>query len=69
VQAKHTARRKEIYEILHPETKHETFKGNRHTNLDVAENATSRPERFTKATAKRLGKSECTVQLDAEQGS
>lgn len=68
--AKVTARRKEIYETLYPETKHEAFKGNRYTNLDVAKNATTNnvAERFTAATAKALGRSERAVQLDAERG-
>jgi hypothetical protein len=54
---------------LYPETKHEAFKGNRHTKLDVAENATSKPERFTKATANALGRSERTVQLNGVRGA
>lgn len=58
------SRRKEIYEAIHPETKHGV---NQHTERGVAENATP-PERFTKATADAIGKGERTVQLIAERG-
>jgi ParB-like chromosome segregation protein Spo0J len=59
------ARRKEIYETIHPETKHGAIGGG-HTR--VAENATLHVERFTKATAEAIGKAERTVQLMAERG-
>lgn len=61
--AKQTARRKEIYEALHPETKH--------GGDQVAKLATSKgepAERFTEATAKVVGISERAVQRDAERG-
>jgi hypothetical protein len=54
------ARRKEIYEILHPETKRPNeggaFRGNQHTkNVVSAKNAETS---FTAATAKATGKAE-----------
>lgn len=58
-----TARRKELYEELHPETKH--------GGDEVAKLATSKGEpeqRFTAATAKVVGLSERAVQRDAERG-
>ena len=53
-------RRKELYEMLHPETKHG---GDRKTN-QVAESAT----RFTQATAEKIGRSERTVRQIVAQG-
>lgn len=61
--ASQTARRKELYEALHPETKH--------GGDGVAKLATSKGEpeqRFTAATAKVVGLSERVVQRDAERG-
>lgn len=61
--ARQTARRKTLYEALHPET--------RHGGDQVAKFATSKdeqPERFTSATAKVVGISERAVQLAAERG-
>jgi ParB family transcriptional regulator, chromosome partitioning protein len=61
-----TRRRKEAYEALHPETKHETFKGNQHTgSRQVGDNHT---ERFTADTAAKTGQSERAVQRDAARG-
>lgn len=59
-----TARRKEIYEALHPETKH----GGNLQGAGVANFATPDGPRFTKATAKVVGLSERAVQLAAERG-
>lgn len=61
------ARRKEIYEEIHPETKHGAI-GNGRTESRVAETATLPAERFTKATADAIGKGERTVQKMAERG-
>lgn len=58
-----TARRKAIYEDLHPETRH----GENQHSRGVAEFATPK-DRFTSATSKAIGRSERAVQLDAERG-
>jgi hypothetical protein len=52
-----TQRRKDIYEALHPETRHEAFKGNQHVSgsRQVGDN---QPSRFTADTAARTGQSE-----------
>ena len=59
------ARRKKIYEALHPKTKHGTpgvsrQVGDTHERVDA--------ERFTKSTAEATGKSERAVQRDAQRG-
>lgn len=59
--AEQTARRKAIYEELHPETKH----GGDRKNYQVANFATSN---FVKETASCVGKSERAIRLDAERG-
>lgn len=63
--ARQTARRKEIYEALHPETKH----GGNLEGAGVAKSATPETPRFTATTAAVTGQSERTVRLDAERGS
>ena len=63
-----TVRRKEIYEALHPETRAETFHGNRHTGSRRQNGDDQKSERFTASTAKATGRSERTVQRDAERG-
>lgn len=50
--AEHLARRKQLYEAMHPETRHGA---NQHTRGEEA------PERFTADTAKKTGASERTV--------
>ncbi|TIO14904.1 MAG: ParB/RepB/Spo0J family partition protein [Mesorhizobium sp.] len=62
--ATQTARRKFLYEALHPETKHGESLG----NLQVANLATRETERFSAATAKATGQSERAIQRDAERG-
>lgn len=57
------ARRKEIYEELHPETKHG---GDRRS--DQVGNLHTRSERFTAATASATGKDESTVRRAAALG-
>ncbi|MBA3520110.1 MAG: ParB N-terminal domain-containing protein [Rhizobiales bacterium] len=62
--ATQTARRKAIYEELHPETK---LGENQHTRVrQVGEPSAS--QRFTADTAARTGQSERSVQRDAERG-
>lgn len=66
--ASQTARRKELYEVLHPRTEH----GGDRKSDQVAKFATRNGEpeqRFTKATAKIVGLSERAVQLAAERGA
>ena len=64
------AKRKEIYERLHPETKQggdrKSEKARRSSRklCDLIEPA----DRFTSDTAKRTGRSERAIQLDAERG-
>jgi hypothetical protein len=59
-----TARRKVIYEELHPSTKH----GGNLEGAGVANLATPEEPRFTAATAEATGRSERVVQRDAERG-
>lgn len=62
--ARQTARRKAIYEALHPETR---LGENQHTRVrQVGEPSAS--ERFTADTAAKTGQSERSVQRDAERG-
>jgi hypothetical protein len=58
--ASQTARRKAIYEELHPETKHGGEPSRKDCDLPA--------ERFTASTAAVIGRSERAVQLDAERG-
>lgn len=58
-----TARRKEAYEALHPETKHGGDRASRQVG-DLNE-----PDRFTADTATKTGQSERAVQRDAERGA
>lgn len=62
--ARYTARRKAIYEDLHPETEH----GANLMGAGVAKLATPETPRFTAVTAKVTGTSERVVQRDAERG-
>ena len=57
------SRRKAIYEHLHPETKAEAFKGNRHTRSLASENPA-----FTSATAATTGKSRRSVEIAVARG-
>jgi ParB family transcriptional regulator, chromosome partitioning protein len=59
-----TKRRKDAYEALHPETKHGA---NQHTRSPKVEDS-SNVDRFTLDTAKKTGRSEQSVQRDAERG-
>ncbi len=70
-----TARRKEAYEALHPETRHGE---NQHTRSRQVGDSTSKtatvadlsaiPDRFTADTARKTGQSERKVQRDASRG-
>lgn len=62
--AKQTARRKAIYEQLHPETKH----GGNLQGAGVANLASPETPAFSTATANLTGQSERSVQRDAERG-
>lgn len=62
--AAHLARRKEIYEQKHPETK---LGENQHTRARKV-CGTTPAERFTADTAAKTGKSERAVQLDTRRG-
>jgi hypothetical protein len=64
--ARQTARRKELYETLHPDAQHGTPGVSRQVGDTRERSAT---ERFTEATAKVTGHSERVVQRDAERGS
>ena len=57
------ARRKAIYEELHPETKHG---GDRKS--DQVDNLATRSERFTAATSQATGKDERTIRRAAARG-
>ncbi|MHA6687026.1 ParB/RepB/Spo0J family partition protein [Mesorhizobium sp. A556] len=65
---KQTARRKAIYEELHPETKRESTlkRGDELPSRQVGE--TGPVDRFTAETAAATGRSERAVQRDAERG-
>jgi hypothetical protein len=65
--AKQTARRKSIYEELHPETKREATlkRGDEAPSRQVGETGV---DRFTADTAATSGRSERAVQRDAERG-
>src|SRR4051794_7450291 len=58
-----TQRRKEIYEALHPETRHGE---NQHTRSRQLGDST--PDRFTSDTATKTSQSERSVQRDATRG-
>lgn len=59
------ARRKAIYEALHPETAHG---GDRRSSRQLGDLKSKEPERFTKQTADATGASERSVQRDANRG-
>lgn len=61
-----TARRKEAYEALHPETKHGAVGNGREKGRQLGD---STSDRFTADTAAKTGESERTVQRNAERGN
>ena len=63
--ARQTARRKQIYEELHPETRHGATGGGHGQSRQVGDSA----PRFTTDTAAATGASERAVQRDAERGA
>lgn len=62
-----TARRKRIYEELHPETAHGAIGGGHDQSRQVGDSA--KVDRFTTDTAKATGQSERKIQRDAERGA
>lgn len=60
-----TARRKEIYEALHPEARHGAIGNGREKSRKFCD---STDQRFTAETALSTGRSERAVQLDAARG-
>lgn len=58
-----TSRRKELYELLHPEA----VNGGDRRSSD-RHNGELKPDRFTKATAKATGRAERSIQRDAQIG-
>ena len=62
--AMHTVRRKELYEIVHPATKHGGDRKSKESSGQVGH----LNERFTKETAKKTGQSERKVRRDAGRG-
>lgn len=63
-----TARRKEAYEALHPETRSTSEGGGGRNNATRRQLGDDIAERFTADTAARTGESERTVQRNAERG-
>jgi ParB-like chromosome segregation protein Spo0J len=64
--ALHQARRKDLYEKLHPETKHGAVgRGGKKSR----QNGDTSAERFTKDAAKKTGKSERSVQREVERAN
>jgi hypothetical protein len=64
--SRYTARRKAIYERLHPETVHGAIGGGHDQSRQVGDSA--KADRFTAATAALSGHSERMVQRFAERG-
>ena len=61
-----TARRKVLYELLHPETEHGAIGGGH--DKQSRKLCDSAPKRFTQDTAEKTDRAERTIQLDAERG-
>jgi uncharacterized ParB-like nuclease family protein len=61
-----TKRRKDIYEALHPETRHGAIGGGHDQSRKVCDSA--KADRFTVDTAAHTSRSERAVQLDAARG-
>src|SRR4051794_25205539 len=61
-----TKRRKDIYETLHPETRHGAIGGGHDQSRTLGDSA--KAERFTADTATHTSRSERAVQLDAARG-
>jgi ParB family chromosome partitioning protein len=64
-----TARRKAIYEELHPETRAGVYKGNRYTGSLVGDAGDGHYRSFTEDTAAKTGVSRRTVERDARRGA
>lgn len=65
--ARHTARRKVIYEELHPDTRHGAIGNGREKSRQFGDSTSA--DRFTAETANTLGRSERAVQRDVERGA
>ncbi|OYX86414.1 MAG: hypothetical protein B7Y84_14145 [Azorhizobium sp. 32-67-21] len=61
-----TARRKEIYEDLHPETRHGAIGNGREKSRKFCDSTSN--GRFTEDTSRNTGKSERAIQLDVARG-
>lgn len=61
-----TARRKEVYEALHPETKAEAFKGNQYTGKVAMDNLSAAT--FADSTSASTGRDPRSVRRDAARG-
>ena len=66
--AMHVAARKPLYEKLHPDTKHGGAPGKAGGGKRKSESRQNGDFRFTRDTAKKIGKSERSVQRDATRG-
>ena len=62
-----TARRKDAYERIHPETRNSAFQGNQH-KAGVRKVCEDHVSRFTADTAVKTGQSERVIQRDAKRG-
>lgn len=66
--AKQIYRRKEIYEVLHPETRHGAVGGGHDQSRKLCDSG-DHVKRFSEETARITGQSERVVQLHAERGA
>lgn len=62
------ARRKAIYEALHPATKHGGARQQEGSSRQIGDLSEENSERFTEATAKAVGQSERSIQREAARG-
>lgn len=65
----HIAARKELYEELHPETKHGKIGNGREKSRQLGDSTLEHVDRFTADTAERTGTSERAIQRDASRGT
>jgi ParB/RepB/Spo0J family partition protein len=64
--AAHQARRKQVYERLHPETKHGANQHSRSRKVCDSKNGAA--DRYTRDAAKKIGRSERSVQQEVKRG-
>lgn len=67
-EAREIARRKELYELLHPATRHGGKRRRKQTDASRRSDDKKKPPRFSKQTAESTGRSERTVQRLAQLG-